>query len=100
MTEHEDESKKKLIFSTKKKVMTATIGALSSFEEKFGYLWGRGKTSKTSQELAFENIWNEVRKNILDNGNKQVSLFETEMKSYNVDYQPDGQTVNLRRYNG
>lgn len=98
MNQHEDESKIKLILSAKKKIMTATIGALSEFEKSFGYLWGIGKTHKTADELAFENIWLEIRSNILDNGNWQVALIEKELRNYTVDYQPDGDVFLVEDY--
>lgn len=82
---HLRESKKKLYESVRKKILTATVGALSEFEEKFGYIWGRGEDVKTADQLEFENMWNEVRSKILDKGNTQINLIQNELAKYDVD---------------
>lgn len=58
-----------------KKIETTMIGALSRFENVFGYLWGQHKAFEeplTDQEIHFENMWQDVRNNILNHGNQQI----------------------------
>ena len=63
------------------KIRTTFIGALSSFEEAFGALWGYGKNEDelTKDELDNRNIWIEVRTKVLNNGNNQLRAAQTEI---------------------
>ena len=51
------------------------IGALASFEDIFGYLWGHGKPlkEKTEQEIVFLDLWEEARVDLLDKCNEQIN---------------------------
>lgn len=69
---HSEHDKKKLAASIEKKFKTTMIGALSKFEKYFGYLWGYNKSSLTADELAWKKLWDEVRTEILNNGNNQL----------------------------
>lgn len=58
-----------------KRFQTTMIGALFEFEKAFGYLWGHLKEDEndlTSEELKNLDIWENVRHNILNNGNNQL----------------------------
>jgi len=58
-----------------KRLETTMIGALSKFENVFGYLWGQHKyhdEQLTDKELHFDNMWQDVRNNILNHGNQQI----------------------------
>ena len=44
------------------------IGAIARFENNFGYLWD----NDSKQSLAMENLWEDTRNSILNNGNKQA----------------------------
>jgi hypothetical protein len=57
-----------------KRFQTTMIGALFEFEKAFGYLWGYNKEldNLTPQELKFNDIWEDVRNKILNNGNGQL----------------------------
>lgn len=57
-----------------KRFQTTMIGALFEFEKAFGYLWGYNKDfdNLTEQELKFNDIWEDVRNKILNNGNSQL----------------------------
>jgi hypothetical protein len=50
------------------------IGALHEFEKVFGYLWGQNKNDDflTESEEDFRDRWEEVRNQILNNGNNQL----------------------------
>lgn len=74
----------KKIISTK--IQTTMIFPLSQFESAFGHLWGHGKTEGglTNDEKVFRTKWNEVRNNILNNGNQQKRNASTEIDMYEV----------------
>lgn len=58
-----------------KRVETTMIGALARFENVFGYLWGHHKNLDdplTDAEIHFDNMWQDVRNNILNHGNQQI----------------------------
>jgi hypothetical protein len=66
-----------LINLISKKIQTTMIGSLSRFETGFGHLWAHHKKHEeelTDQELYFDNIWQDVRNNILNHGNNQIRL--------------------------
>lgn len=65
-----------------KRLKTVMIGSLSKMENSLGYLWGQHKNENellTEQELYFDNVWQDVRNNILNHGNKQMRLLEEEL---------------------
>jgi hypothetical protein len=58
-----------------KRLETTMIGCLARFESAFGYLWGQNKPLNkdlTDQELYFDDLWRDVRNNILNHGNHQI----------------------------
>jgi len=57
-----------------KRFQTTMIGALFEFEKAFGYLWGQDKEDHelTDNELDFLDRWDNVRNQILNNGNNQL----------------------------
>jgi hypothetical protein len=74
---------------TRKKITTTMIGALDSFEKRFGRLWGQDKNEEdiTEQEDRFYQIWSEVREEILDRGNAQIGAANKELDMYNIEKQ-------------
>ena len=65
-----------------KRLKTVMIGSLSKVENALGYLWAQHKgpdEQLTDQELYFDNVWQDVRNNILNHGNKQMRLLEEEL---------------------
>jgi hypothetical protein len=65
-----------------KKIETTMIGALARFESGFGNLWGHHKNMEqdlNDQELYFDNLWQDVRNNILNHGNKQIRSIKEDM---------------------
>lgn len=65
-----------------KRLKTVMIGSISKIENSFGYLWGQHKNDNellTEQELYFDNVWQDVRNNILNHGNKQMRVLEEEL---------------------
>lgn len=57
-----------LLDNLHKKFQTTMIGALARFEEGFGYLW----EDEHPERERFENLWDDIRNSILNNGNKQA----------------------------
>jgi hypothetical protein len=57
-----------------KRFQTTMIGSLYQFEQEFGYLWGFDKDDEdlTESEHRFRLKWEDVRYNILNNGNNQL----------------------------
>ena len=71
-----------------KRLRTTMIGSLSKFENVFGYLWGHYKNNDeplSEQEIYFDNLWQDVRNNILNHGNKQIRLLENDLDSFLAD---------------
>lgn len=77
--------------SIETKIRTSFIFPLAEFERVFGYLWGHDKLDKstlTENELAFLQIYQDVRKNIFDNGNTQLRAATNELNNYDVNLRP------------
>jgi hypothetical protein len=58
-----------------KRFQTTMIGSLFEFEKVFGYLWGQFKNDNeplSAQEEYFLDKWDQVRNQILNNGNNQL----------------------------
>lgn len=95
-------SQKRLVKIADTKFKTAFIGALSEFEKLFGFLWGykQSGVSYTNEQTAirnllselganeafWNNLWQESRKRILDNGNNQIRALQNEIELYTVSW--------------
>lgn len=80
---YKTKSKDRLSKILKKKVETTMIGALSSIEEHFGFLWNtEGKLSEEQQIMS--DIYQKVRSEILDKGNSQARNIDAELSQYEV----------------
>lgn len=78
-----DASKKRLEKIIGTKIRTAFIGALAAFEEEFGFLWGHdidGPVTDEQKDLA--QIWENVRTQILNNGNHQLRAAKQELENH------------------
>tara|TARA_Y100000401_G_scaffold116147_1_gene121274 strand:+ start:11174 stop:11575 length:402 start_codon:yes stop_codon:yes gene_type:complete len=79
--------KENLFKSAKKKIQTTMIGALSTLEEGFGFLWGFNDDSSedlSSEQQHLKEIYDDVRAKILDRGNTQIRNLEAEFSHYEV----------------
>ena len=82
---YKETSKDRLYKISKKKVETTMIGALSSIEKDFGFLWGHESQEDLSpEEQHIKSIYDEVRSEILDKGNNQIRNLESEISQYEV----------------
>ena len=83
---YQEQSAKRLGTIIETKLKTSFIGALSQFEQEFGYLWGHGKGQDelTDEELKMRIKWEKVRNNVLNNGNNQIRAIQNELTQYTV----------------
>jgi hypothetical protein len=98
---YKEESKKRLQGIVEKKIQTSFIGALSSFEEFFGFLWGNDKYPLTEEQKEllevlqkqgfnvdyFYDIWQNARTNALNNGNSQIRAIRQEFVNYTINWE-------------
>ena len=73
-------SKDKLSQVLKKKIETTMIGALSSVEENLKFLW----EEKNPQSKEMHEIYQNIRSEILDKGNRQIRNVDSELANYTV----------------
>lgn len=82
-----EESRKRLDRILSQKMNTTFIGAISAFENNFGFLWGAGKKRElTEEEQNLLNIWQRVRTDILNNGNNQLRALRNELQNHSVSW--------------
>ena len=83
---HKDISRSQLYKMTKKKLETTMIGALSTVEECFGFLWGFNESDMelTPEQKHMHEIFNDARAKILDRGNTQIRNLESDFLSYDI----------------
>jgi len=83
---YSDKSKKRLSSIVGTKIKTSFIGAISACENHFGVLWGHGKNDEEldDNEIAMKEIWEDVRAQILDNGNTQLRATMNEIEDYTI----------------
>ena len=65
----------RLRFYVEKRLQTTMIGALSKFEDNFGYLWGHNVENEedlTPEQVEFYDMWERTRNQILNQGNNQI----------------------------
>jgi|TARA_B100001094_G_scaffold330792_1_gene396958 hypothetical protein len=82
---YKSDSKDRLSKILKKKVETTMIGALSSIEEHFCFLWtsADGVELTPEQKLMFDTF-QKVRSEILDKGNTQARNVDAELNQYDI----------------
>lgn len=82
---YDHQSKERLTKSINTKIDTTMIGALASIEKYFGYLWGEDNDGEpTKEQQEFEDLYEQLRTEILDRGNHQKRLVESEIQGYNI----------------
>ena len=78
------DSKHRLAKILKKKVQTTMIGALSSIEEHFSFLWSTENSEMTPEQQIMYDTFQKVRSEILDKGNTQARNIDAELAQYDV----------------
>lgn len=83
---HKEVSKDKLFKAAKKKLQTTMIGALSTIEESFGFLWGMDtpEEQRTEEQRKIQELFEDARAKILDRGNTQIRNLEVEFVNYDI----------------
>jgi hypothetical protein len=83
-----NESKRRLTKNVEKKFKTTMIGALASFENVFGELWGLGKEEDNlnNEELYWKDKWDIARNQVLNNGNSQLRAAIEEITEYSMSW--------------
>lgn len=61
-----------IIENMEKRFQTLMIGAISRFENSFGYLWNHGDEPKTDNQYLFRDKWENLRQDLLNHGNFQI----------------------------
>jgi hypothetical protein len=83
---YKSDSKDRLSKILKKKIQTTMIGALSSIEENFGFLWQSEDGKLTQDQKIMKDLYNKVRSEILDRGNNQARNIDAELAQYDVEW--------------
>lgn len=84
---YSDDSKQRLKNIAATKLKTTFIGALSKFEENFGFLWGFGSDEQlTEKQKEFLELWEICRTDILNNGNNQRRALLNEIEQQTVSW--------------
>ena len=85
---YKEKSKKRLSNIISTKMRTSFIGPISTCETHFGFLWGHGKNESdlTENEIAMREIWENIRAEILDNGNAQLRSANNEIGNYSISW--------------
>jgi hypothetical protein len=78
-------SNERLLKIARKKIQTTMIGALSSIEKYFGFLWAHSESRDLTQEEEHaKELYEKMRSEILDRGNNQARNLEAELAQYEV----------------
>tara|TARA_R110002020_G_scaffold390567_6_gene601033 strand:- start:1584 stop:1997 length:414 start_codon:yes stop_codon:yes gene_type:complete len=84
---YKEVSKDRLLKISQKKIQTTMIGALSTIEKYFGFLWGHESTGElTPEQTHMKEQFDEVRAEILDRGNNQIRNLEAEFTNYDISW--------------
>ena len=78
------DSKERLSKILKKKVETTMIGAISSIEDHFSFLWDAKGSEMTEENRFMFDLFQKVRSEILDKGNSQSRNVDAELSQYEV----------------
>lgn len=94
---YKEDSKDRLGKIIKKKIETTMIGAISSIEENFGFLWNNEDGSDLSPEqIEMKENFMKVRSEILDKGNNQSRNIDVELNNYNIEWKKFKLTLPVR----
>lgn len=80
---YKQDSRDRLSKILKKKVETTMIGALSSIEDHFAFLWSTDGDMSPEQKIMYDTF-QKVRSEILDKGNTQSRNIDAELAQYEI----------------
>jgi hypothetical protein len=93
-------SKRKLREIVEKRIRTTMIGALAEIERsEFGKMFGFGKTKLSDEERRWKMLWDELRTNILNQGNNQLRESMREIENFDARFKPYRTDFIIRREN-
>ena len=72
--------KQQLLSNIDKRFKTTMIGSLSNFEKGFSHLW-EGEGDEDRKTYYYE-LWQDIRDEVLNNGNHQARSATKELKSF------------------
>jgi hypothetical protein len=78
------DSRDRLSKILKKKVETTMIGAVSSIEDHFAFLWTSKDGGMSPEQKIMYDTFQKVRSEILDKGNTQSRNLDAELAQYEV----------------
>ena len=81
---YRQDSRERLSKILRKKVETTMIGALSSIEDHFSFLWNSGDGPMSPEQKMMYDTFQKVRSEILDKGNTQARNIDAELAQYDV----------------
>ena len=81
---YRQDSRERLGKILKKKVETTMIGALSSIEDHFSFLWSSSEGGLSPEQKMMYDTFQKVRSEILDKGNTQARNIDAELSQYEV----------------
>ena len=93
---YRSDSKHRLSKILRKKIETTMIGALSSIEEHFGFLWLENSPYSDEEKATMLDLYNKVRSEILDKGNTQSRNVDAELAQYDVKWQKYTMTIPVK----
>lgn len=100
---YKQDSRDRLSKILKKKVETTMIGALSSLEDHFSFLWTSENGQLSPEQKIMYDAYQQVRSEILDKGNVQARNIDAELSQYEIKwlrYQASLPVVNNPEGNG
>lgn len=83
---YRQDSRDRLAKIVKKKVETTMIGALSSIEQHFGFLWENKDGKLTQEQQIMFDLYQKIRSEILDKGNTQSRNIDAELAQYDINW--------------
>ena len=86
---YKEDSRNRLLKISAQKIQTTMIGALSSIENHFGFLWNHddGDENLSSESQHMKQLYEDVRSEILDKGNHQARNIDVELlEGYQLKY--------------
>jgi hypothetical protein len=81
---YRQDSRDRLSNILKKKIQTTMIGALSSVEDHFSFLWNSGDGKMSQEQRMMHDLFQKVRSEILDKGNTQARNVDAELSQYDI----------------
>lgn len=94
-----ERSKTKLKKEVKKRIQTTMIGAISSIEKYFGFLWGEESDDElTKDQERMRDIFEDMRTEILDKGNSQLRNVDAEIENYDVTWNKYHINLPIKRF--